>query len=160
MKKRLKAVSIIAATVILFFTSISTAFAAEVGTVQVKGITIPVVIENFDKSNSDISYIYDYIKQIVVGLTIEKRTAYSYIQCSTYDSMNISITAKLQMKENGSWKTLETYIGSADDKECIISESRPVAQGYEYRLYVTCNAGGEKVTKIGGTEQCYSLPEK
>lgn len=158
MKKLLKAIPIAALSTILSFASVNTAFAApEAKTVQVKGITIPIVIENFDASDSDINSIYTNIKKIVVGLTIEKRTAYSYIECTTYSPMDISITAKLQMKENGSWNTLETYTESVTDKECIIAEPRPVAQGYEYRLYVTCNAGGEKVTKIGNTEQCYSL---
>lgn len=158
MKKLLKAIPIAALSTILSFASVNTAFAAsEAGAVQVKGITIPVVIENFDTSDSDINSIYTSIKKIVVGLTIEKRTAYSYIECTTYSPMDISITAKLQMKENGSWNTLETYTESVTDKECVIAESRPVAQGYEYRLYVTCNAGGEKVTKIGNTEQCYRL---
>lgn len=97
---------------------------------------------------------YDNIKQVGIGLTIVDKTAYVYAECCTYDSMNISVKAELQINENGSWKTIKTYSYSANGKECIIT-AEPTIKAGTYRVKVTANAGGEKTTVIGNTKNCY-----
>lgn len=53
---------------------------------------------------------YALIKQIDIGLDIDSnKIAEIYVECTTHETANIKITARLQEYSNGTWKTIKTY---------------------------------------------------
>lgn len=101
------------------------------------------------------------IKQVGIGLEIENRTAYIYAECTTYENSDISVTAELQIYDNG-WETVKTYRNTeSDSKISSIDETYAVARGYEYRVKVTAfvkqGLASDSTTKYSSVQECYSL---
>lgn len=157
MKKKIAAI-VITAMVSLF--AIVPAFAqSEIKNVTVNNVSVPVYVEYYNVEepallSDGIMPRYTYIKQVGVGLQIQNKVAHLYAECITYNKANISVKVNLQRYENRTWKTIKTYSNSANNTECVVSESYTVSSGYDYRTNVILNANGESVTKKSSVEYC------
>lgn len=157
MKKKIICIAI-SALVSLF--AIVPAFAqSEIKDILVNNVSVPVSVEHYDLEeqillSNTIMPRFTYIKQVGAGLRIQNKVAHIYAECITYNRANISIKVELQRKENGTWKTIKTFSGSANDEECVVSEEYTVTSGYDYRTNVSATANGESTSKTSSIQYC------
>lgn len=80
---------------------------------------------------------YTYASGVSANLSISGGTAKVTSRITPQGSRKTTLTARLQQKVDGKWKTIATWSDSNASGFSSISESKSVTSGYSYRAYVT-----------------------
>ena len=91
---------------------------------------------------------------ISAGLRIEGSTAYVRANVTAKKACDISVTAKLQRKENGSWKTICSFVEYSSNGVKDMTHSYTLSKRGTYRTYAIFNVGGEVLT-ISSSSKTY-----
>ena len=83
---------------------------------------------------------------ISAGLRIEGNVAYVNADVTAKKTCDISVTARLQRKENGSWKTICSYIEYSSNGMKNMTHAYTLTTRGTYRTYAIFNVGGEELT--------------
>lgn len=90
---------------------------------------------------SGIMPCYEYVKTVTVNLDISDdgtATATSKITGYSGTTTKVYITMYLERKEDGKWKTVESWSDSAASYRLTLEESVDVDSGYTYRVRASC----------------------
>lgn len=84
--------------------------------------------------------------RITADIDIEGGTAYCYASAAAKRVCRVTVTMRLQRKENGTWKTKVSWVGSSTNGVKTMSESFKLSQRGSYRTYAVFDVGGESLT--------------
>lgn len=80
---------------------------------------------------------YTYVSGVSANLSISGGTAKVTSRITPQGSRKTTLTARLQQKVGGKWKTIATWTDSNDSGTSEAGGSKSVSSGYSYRAYVT-----------------------
>ena len=79
---------------------------------------------------------YDHAEDVYASISISGTKASvsgKIIPVSSTETRKVSIIVYLQRKENGKWRSLDSWSGSATNATARASGSKTIEKGYEYR---------------------------
>lgn len=89
---------------------------------------------------------------ISAGLKIEGSTAYVKANVTAKRKCDVSVTARLQRKVNGSWKTVCSFLQNSSTGVVNMTQSYPLSQRGTYRTYAIFNVAGEELTATSSSK--------
>lgn len=118
-------------------------------------MVVVMVVAPVASAEVDIIPMFTYTLSIVASLGITNGTAQASGAITPYGDLETMVTVRLQRNENGTWKTLRTWVSGKVVGTSEAGGNHAVTQGYDYRVYVTgyvFDSSGviiETVTKYG-----------
>ena len=102
------------------------------------------VIEN----DYEIMPCFTTIDAVTTSFTISGINSTSCVTLSSKVSTSLYIKIEFQKEESTGYKTLETWTKSGTGTVLLLEETRLINIFADYRIKVTCTAGGETYTKF------------
>ena len=101
------------------------------------------VVEN----DYEIMPCFTTIHSVATSFTISGLNSTSTVVLTSQYSTSLYIKIEFQKEESTGYKTLETWTKSGTGTTLALEETRLINIFADYRIYVTCTAGGETYTK-------------
>lgn len=89
---------------------------------------------------------WSVINSVATGLSISGLVATATVSLSSQYSTSLYIKIEFQKEESTGYKTLETWEKSGTGTMLLLEEDRLINVFADYRIKVTCTAGGETFT--------------
>ena len=89
---------------------------------------------------------WSVISRVATGLSISGLVATASVSLSSQYSTSLYIKIEFQKEESTGYKTLETWEKSGTGTMLLLEEDRLINIFADYRIKVTCKAGGETFT--------------
>lgn len=90
---------------------------------------------------------WSVINSVITGFTISGLQSTSTVSLSAQYSTSLYIKIEFQKEESTGYKTLETWEKSGTGRSLLLEETRLINIFADYRIKVTCTAGGETHVK-------------
>ena len=100
---------------------------------------------NTDEENT-IMPRWSVLQTVATSFTISGLVATSSVSVTTKSSTSISIKIELQKEKSTGYETIETWTKSGTGTMLLLEEERLINILADYRIKVTCTAGGETFT--------------
>ncbi len=89
---------------------------------------------------------WSVISRVATGFSISGLVATASVSLSSQYSTSLYIKIEFQKEESTGYKTLETWEKSGTGRTLLLEEDRLINIFADYRIKVTCTAGGETFT--------------
>ena len=90
---------------------------------------------------------FSTIDAVATSFTISGLNSTSSVSLSSQYSTSLSIKIELQKEKSTGYETIETWTKSGTGRILVLEEDRLINIFSNYRIKVTCTAGGETYTK-------------
>lgn len=91
---------------------------------------------------------WSVINAVTTGLSISGLVATASVSLTSQYSTSLYIKIEFQKEESTGYKTLETWEKSGTGRTLLLEEDRLINIFADYRIKVTCTAGGETHVKF------------
>lgn len=91
---------------------------------------------------------WSVIDGVATGLSISGLVATASVSLTSQYSTSLYIKIEFQKEESTGYKTLETWEKSGTGRTLLLEENRLINVFADYRIKVTCTAGGETHVKF------------
>ena len=95
----------------------------------------------------DVMPCFTTISSVATSFTISGLNSTSTVVLSAKTSTSLYIKIELQKEKSSGYETIETWTKSGTGKSMSLEETRLINVFSEYRIKVTCTAGGETHVK-------------
>lgn len=89
---------------------------------------------------------YVNASRITADLVISGNNAHVYASAMAKKVCRVTVTMRLQRKENGAWTTKVSWVGTGTNGVKTLVEDFTLSQRGEYRTYAIFDVGGENLT--------------
>lgn len=89
---------------------------------------------------------------ITADLVIKGNNAHAYASAVAKRVCRVTVTMRLQRKEDGAWKTKVSWVGSSTSGSKTMGEDFTLTQRGTYRTYAIFDVAGENLTYISSSQ--------
>ncbi len=89
---------------------------------------------------------------ITADLVIKGNNAHAYASAVAKKVCRVTVTMRLQRKEDGVWKTKVSWVGSSTSGSKTMGEDFTLTQRGTYRTYAIFDVAGENLTYISSSQ--------
>lgn len=104
------------------------------------------------KGEEGIDPQYVNTANITADLVIKGNNAHAYASAVAKRVCRVTVTMRLQRKEDGAWKTKVSWVGSSTSGSKTMGEDFTLTQRGTYRTYAIFDVAGENLTYISSSQ--------